>query len=192
MSATLSPAFESQATFRALMDALARPGEIRRIPGVTAPAPLLPATAAILRSLADYETPVWLDARIAQESAAVDWIRFHTGAPITRDANEAAFAVIADAGDMPRFAEFAQGTAEYPDKSTTIIVQMDSFDGEAFTLAGPGIKTERVVTLGALPGDFLDRWAENRALFPRGIDLVLVSGEQAIALPRTVRISRKA
>ena len=192
MTAALSLAFESQATFRALMDALARPGEIRRIPGVTAPSPLLPATAAILRSLADYETPVWLDARIAQESAAVDWIRFHTGAPLIRDANDAAFAVVADTGKLPRFAEFAQGSAEYPDRSTTIIAQTDSFAGDIFTLAGPGIKTECVVTLGALPHDFPERWAENRALFPRGVDLVLVAGEQVIALPRTVRISRKA
>jgi alpha-D-ribose 1-methylphosphonate 5-triphosphate synthase subunit PhnH len=192
MTAALSPAFEAQATFRALMDALARPGEIRRIPAVTAPSPLLPATAAILRSLADYETPVWLDARIANENPAVDWIRFHTGAPLTREAGEAHFAAIADASDMPSFADFAQGSAEYPDRSTTIIVQMDSFDGDAFTLAGPGIKTERVITLGALPQDFPERWAENRALFPHGIDLVLVVGEQVIALPRTVTVTRKA
>jgi alpha-D-ribose 1-methylphosphonate 5-triphosphate synthase subunit PhnH len=189
---TAALAFEAQATFRALMDALARPGEIRPIPAVTAPSPLLPTTAAILRSLADYETPIWLDARMANENLAVDWIRFHTGAPLTREAGEAHFAVIADAGDMPSFTNFAQGSAEYPDRSTTIIVQMDSFAGETFTLAGPGIKTERIVTVGALPHDFPERWAANRALFPRGIDLVLVAGEQVVAFPRTVNVTRKA
>lgn len=192
MSDTLSAAFESQAAFRALMDALARPGEIRRLPAVNAPAPLMPATAAIVRSLADYETPVWLDTSFAEQAAAVDWIRFHTGAPMTRNAEGAGFALVADTGAMPPFAAFAQGDAEYPDRSTTIIAQMESFDGDAFTLAGPGIKTEYVVTLGALPHDFSERWAENRALFPRGIDLVLVAGEDVIALPRTVRVSRKA
>jgi alpha-D-ribose 1-methylphosphonate 5-triphosphate synthase subunit PhnH len=192
MTAALSLAFEAQAAFRALMDALARPGEIRRIPGVSAPSPLLPATAAILRSLADYETPVWLDARFAEESAAADWIRFHTGAPLAREAEQAVFAVVADAQDMPSFTAFAQGSAEYPDRSTTIIVQMDSFAGETFTLAGPGIKTERIVTVGALPHDFPERWAANRALFPRGIDLVLVAGEQVVAFPRTVNVTRKA
>lgn len=192
MTTTLSPAFESQATFRALMDALARPGEIRRIPGVTAPAPLMPATAAIVRSLMDFETPVWLDARIAKQAAAVEWIRFHTGAPIAREPANASFALIADAGDMPHFTEFAQGDAEYPDRSTTIIAQMDAFDGEVFTLAGPGIKTDRAVPLGALPSNFAGRWEDNRALFPCGIDLVLVAGDEIIALPRTVRVSRKA
>lgn len=191
MTVVLSPAFEAQATFRALMDALARPGEIRTVPGVTAPSPLLPGAAAILRSLADYETPVWLDARLGEESAAAEWIRFHTGAPLAREPGDAAFAV-ADAKDLPSFADLALGSAEYPDRSTTIVAQMDLFDGEAFVLAGPGINTERVVTLGALPQDFPERWAENRALFPRGVDLVLVAGEQVIALPRTVRVTRKA
>jgi alpha-D-ribose 1-methylphosphonate 5-triphosphate synthase subunit PhnH len=189
---TAALAFESQAAFRALMDALARPGEIRRIPGVSAPSPLQAATAAIVRSLADYETPVWLNARFAKESTAVEWIRFHTGAPLARKPDQASFALIAEAGELPRFAEFAQGSAEYPDRSTTIIAQLDSFAGEIFTLTGPGIKTECVVTLGSLPHDFPERWAENRALFPRGVDLMLVAGEQVIALPRTVRISRKA
>lgn len=192
MTAALSLAFESQATFRALMEALARPGETRRIAGVRAPSPLQPATAAILRSLADYETPVWLDTRFAKESAAADWIRFHTGAPLTPDADNSAFALIADASDMPNFADFAQGSAEYPDRSTTVIAQTDSFDGETFTLAGPGIQTERVVALGALPHDFPERWTANRGLFPRGIDLVLAVGDEIVALPRTVRISRKA
>ena len=73
-------ALASQAAFRALMNALARPGEIGPVVGMTAPAPLAPAAAAIIVTLADYETPVWIDAYLAATPAIADWIRFQTGA----------------------------------------------------------------------------------------------------------------
>ncbi len=50
----MDPAYESQAAFRALMDCTARPGELRKLMGVSAPAPFAPATAALIQSLADY------------------------------------------------------------------------------------------------------------------------------------------
>jgi len=40
-----------------------------------------------------------------------------------------------------------------------------------------------------LPSDFVDRLQANRELFPRGIDLVLVAGEQVAALPRSTRVA---
>ena len=47
--------FANQAAFRALMVCLSRPGEIRTLAGVDAPTPMQPATAALVRSLADFE-----------------------------------------------------------------------------------------------------------------------------------------
>ena len=56
------PVFDSQATFRAALDALARPGRVAALPPVlTPPAPLNPATAALCLTLADLDTPLWLD-----------------------------------------------------------------------------------------------------------------------------------
>jgi len=43
-----------------------------------------------------------------------------------------------------------------------------------------------------LPDDFTARWANNRALFPRGVDVILVAGTDIAALPRTVHITRSA
>ncbi|WP_137046388.1 phosphonate C-P lyase system protein PhnH [Pseudolabrys sp. FHR47] len=185
------PAYESQASFRALMDCMARPGSIRTLKGVEAPTPFAPATAALIKSLADYETPLWLDAAFAAEKKVADWIRFHTGAPITREPGEAAFALIADACALPDFARFAQGTPEYPDRSTTVIVQIDGFTGDAITLKGPGVKTTREFAASPLPADFAARMKENRALFPRGVDLVLVAGNDIAALPRSVTVEER-
>lgn len=185
------PAYESQAAFRALMDCMARPGESRTLKGVEAPAPFAPATAALIKSLADYETPLWLDPAFAGAPKVADWIRFHTGAPIVRDPTEAAFALIADAAAMPPLAQFVQGTPEYPDRSTTLLVQIESFAGTPFTMRGPGIKAMREFVASPLPADFAARMKDNRALFPRGVDLVLVAGNDIAALPRSVMFEER-
>lgn len=185
------PAYESQASFRALMDCMARPGESRTLKSVDAPAPFALATAALIKSLADYETPLWLDPTFAAEKKVADWIRFHTGAPIVRDPDEAALALIADAATMPPLAQFAQGTPEYPDRSTTLIVQIDGFTGTSLTLRGPGIKTTCEFAASPLPADFAARMKDNRTLFPRGVDLVLVAGNDIAALPRSVTVMER-
>jgi alpha-D-ribose 1-methylphosphonate 5-triphosphate synthase subunit PhnH len=182
---------DNQAVFRALMEAMARPGEVRVSGGIDAPAPLMPATAAIVRSLADYETPVWLDDALAAEPSVAAWIRFQTGAPVVDDPGQATFALVSDAADLPDFAVFSPGSADYPDRSVTLIVQVERFSGTAFVLTGPGIQTECSLAAEPLPDDFAGRCAGNRALFPCGIDLLLVAGDRVAALPRTVRVARK-
>jgi alpha-D-ribose 1-methylphosphonate 5-triphosphate synthase subunit PhnH len=182
-------AFASQAAFRAIMECFARPGEIRTLDGVAVPAPLAPAAAALVQSLADYETPIWLDKPLTHTPAVGEWIRFQTGAPLVSDSRQAAFALIADPLGLQDFAQFAFGSEEYPDRSATLIVQIERFDGRGFAIEGPGIKGARMFAAEPLPDTFAERLSANRELFPRGVDLVLVAGEQVMALPRSVRIS---
>ncbi|MFA6264909.1 MAG: phosphonate C-P lyase system protein PhnH [Pseudolabrys sp.] len=184
----MAPAYASQSAFRALMECIARPGEIRTLDVVDAPAPFAPATAALIRSLADYESSLWLDPAFAAAPQVAGWIRFHTGAPVVREPGDAAFALIADGRALPDFARFAQGTSEYPDRSTTLIIQIDGFTGETMTLRGPGVKATRNFAASPLPADFAARMRENRALFPRGVDVVLVAGREIAALPRSVTV----
>jgi alpha-D-ribose 1-methylphosphonate 5-triphosphate synthase subunit PhnH len=167
------------------MDAMARPGTVHRLAADAAPSPLMPAAAALIRSLADYETPLWCDAAVGSE--ARDWIRFHTGAPITQQPKDASFALIADVQAMPPLVDFALGNEEYPDRSTTLIVQLARLTGPQFILEGPGINGKRAFA-AALPDDVAAQLAGNHALFPRGVDLVLVVGSEIAALPRTTRL----
>ena len=61
------PVDEAQATFRAVLDAMARPGRLHRVgTRLTAPAPLDQATAAVLLTLVDNETPLWLEPSVAR------------------------------------------------------------------------------------------------------------------------------
>ena len=180
---------ENQATFRAVMEAMARPGEIKTLRGIDAPVPLMAGTAAIVRSLADYETSVWLDATLAAAPAVAAWIQFQAGAPVVTDPQQAAFALVGNANELPDFATFSSGSADYPDRSVTLIVQIARFSGSAFCLAGPGIQSERSLAAEPLPDDFVERCACNRALFPRGIDLLLVADGRVAALPRTACVA---
>jgi alpha-D-ribose 1-methylphosphonate 5-triphosphate synthase subunit PhnH len=189
MLAYPAPVLASQAVFRAVMDALARPGEIKpMVPASAAPAPLSATAAAVALALLDYETPVWLDAPLANSPQVADWIRMQTGARVTADPQTAAFAFLADPMRMPSFDAFSIGTAEYPDRSTTLVLQVEQFGaGERWSLSGPGIAGARSFSSEPLPADFVERLGANRALFPCGVDLILVSPTAVAALPRSVR-----
>jgi alpha-D-ribose 1-methylphosphonate 5-triphosphate synthase subunit PhnH len=187
-----APVVANQVVFRALMDAVARPGEVRALPPVVgAPSPLSDTAAALALALLDYETPLWLDPPLAAAPAVAEWIRFHTGARLTADPQQAAFAIIADPVHALPFDRFALGTSEYPDRSATLVLQVDRFGGgKSLTLAGPGIADVRTFSAAPLPTDFHDRLVANRALFPRGVDLILVSASSVAALPRSVVSAR--
>jgi alpha-D-ribose 1-methylphosphonate 5-triphosphate synthase subunit PhnH len=182
------PVMAGQRAFKAVMDALSRPGTIQRLPGeAMPPGPLPQGLAEIALTLCDHDSAVWLDAKFVAEPAVSDWLRFHAGAPIVAETHEADFAL---AMTLPPLADFALGSDEYPDRSTTIVLSVPSLTGgPVLRLKGPGIKTETGIDPVGLPEDFLEQWAENRALFPRGVDLLLVGPEGLIGLPRTTRIS---
>lgn len=183
------PVLAGQRAFKAVMDALARPGTIQQLPREAAPPEALPqGLAEIALTLCDHDSTVWLDPDLVSENAVSEWLKFHTGAPIVAKTQEADFAFVTSS--LPALESFALGSDEYPDRSTTVVLSLASLTGgPALTLRGPGIKTEAHISPAGLPGDFLAQWTENREQFPRGIDLLLVGPEGLIGLPRTTRIS---
>lgn len=185
------PVFDAQTVFRAAMWALARPGRVEPVnAGLTPPAPLSPEAAALALALCDYETPIWLDAALAAEPDVAQFLRFHTGANIVDDPGAARFALIADPSEMIDFATFAQGSPEFPDASTTLIIQVTGFGATGFTLEGPGIKGTVGFGAAPLPEDLAARMATNRALFPLGVDLLLAGAGGVAGLPRSLTIRK--
>ena len=185
----------AQAGFRAVMEAMARPGAIVpcRRGDATVPPPLEATAAVVATALMDYETPFWLDAPLASSSAVDDWIRFHTGAPRVADPQHALFAFVADPERLPPFEAFALGSDAYPDRSTTLVLQVRQLgEGHALHLRGPGIHGVATLAAAPLPADMADRLVANRALFPRGVDLVLVAPGVVAALPRSSRVGARA
>ena len=183
------PVFQSQAAFRALLAALSEPGLVQDVAtGFAAPAGLEPATAIALLTLADYETPIWLPADLRAGPAGA-WLRFHCGATLVESPAEAAFAVLNGTSTAPALSAFSPGTDQFPDRSTSVIVQCDSLaGGEAVTLAGPGIAGSRGIAPKGLRPGFWTEVAANAARYPLGIDLILSHGEAIIGLPRSTQI----
>jgi len=220
MSDTLSPGFadpvaDAQACFRAVLDAMARPGRVHEVRGLMAPAPLCNAAGAVLLTLVDHETALWLDPAAA---AARGWIAFHTGAPIVDTPATAMFALALSlpdpappapsqpvpslpprsqpAGSRPdptpptsplALSALPAGMDEAPETSATLIVQVASLSsGRRFRLSGPGLREPATLAVDGLPADFAAAWALNHGRFPRGFDLVLCAGDRLAALPRGV------
>jgi alpha-D-ribose 1-methylphosphonate 5-triphosphate synthase subunit PhnH len=187
------PVLASQEVFRSVMEAMARPGLIAAVAAdVAPPAPLGIAAASLALTLLDFETPVWLDRDLAGAADIAGWLKFHTGAPITAEPSAAAFAFIAAPADMPAFDRFCLGSVEYPDRSTTLVLQVKRLsEGGPFRLTGPGIKGARTLCASPLPPELVDRMAANRELFPRGVDVILACGRELAALPRSIHLVKE-
>lgn len=178
------PVLDAQACFRALLDAMARPGRVRDVGGVIPPAPLAPATAAALLTLVDADTPLWLAPGFTE---ARDWIAFHCGCPFADNPDAAAFAV--DTG-LDGLDGLTRGSDEEPERSATLIAQIESLEaGAQWILSGPGLLVPAMLAATGLPEDFAAVWARNRSDLPRGVDLVLCAGTMLTALPRSVTVA---
>lgn len=181
---------DSQTTFRVLLAALSEPGTVRAMPvTVTGPDPLDAAMTAVVLTLADLDTPVWLD--IDDESTAqrvLRYLSFHCGCKVVDTPMTAAFALVTRPEQL-LLAGFAQGSMDYPDHATMLLVQVASLtDGPQRILSGPGIASQQVLHVAGLPASFDEQWRANGAVFPTGVDLVFCCGDRIIGLPRTTRI----
>lgn len=177
-----SPAIDSAHAFRAVMTAMAQPGTIATITGAQPPLPLSAATGAVLLTLCDTETPVYL-AGDADCAAVRTWLAFHTGAAFAGPA-DCAFAVGNWAALLP-LTGYPVGTAEYPDRSATLIVEMPDLTDTGVTLSGPGIKDSATLSLPDIAP-----FQQNAAQFPLGLDFILTSGDRLAALPRTTHVTQ--
>lgn len=186
------PTAGSQAAFRLLMNAVARPGTIQDLSSApAAPAGLERAGGAVALTLFDFETQVWLDPAF-RGGPVEDWIRFHCGCPLTDAPGDAAFALIADAAHCPPLADFNPGDAKYPDRSTTLVLQVPALvGGLGVSLSGPGIKDRAAIAPNGLPTDFWPQVLANNARFQFGVDILFVAGDLLTAVPRSTRVTIK-
>lgn len=187
----LEPVFDSQRAFRAAMDALAHPGVVQPAGHGLPDTPLPAAAAALVLALCDYETPLFLGPSIEALPGAAAYLRFHSDAMLVAEPAMAAFAVIDLLHDGLDLAAFAQGTPEYPDRSTTVIALSPSLtDGPALTFTGPGIATTATLQVAGLPAGFAQQWNANRATFPLGVDILFATSDAIVGLPRSARLSK--
>ena len=148
MPAFSQPVFDMQRVFRVVLDAMSRPARLCRLPVFPQSVPdgLSPVLAALALTLCDGESPLWLSPGLRKDETTT-WLRFHCGCPIVEEADKAAFALVADASELPPLSAFAQGVPAYPDRSATVLLAGLAFDaGTRFRGSGPGICGESTFT----------------------------------------------
>jgi alpha-D-ribose 1-methylphosphonate 5-triphosphate synthase subunit PhnH len=190
MTAALLPGFadpvlDAQATFRALLDAMAHPGRVVPVgEGLVPPAPLTPALGAVLLTLCDADTPLWTDA----PEPARGWIGFHCGCPVAADPAQAGF--VLPFGEAPALDRLDAGTDEEPHRSATLLLPVAALaEGGGWRLTGPGIAREARLSVCGAPAGFAAAFAAQRACFPRGVDVILAAPRAVACLPRSTRLA---
>ncbi|GAA0690499.1 phosphonate C-P lyase system protein PhnH [Marinobacterium maritimum] len=183
------PVQASQQVFRAALKAMSEPGTLMQIDYVEqAPKGLDLSTWQLALSLLDPDTPVWLSPALASSDAVISNLRFHCQCPLVDNPSDADFA-IALHSELPLLAELNWGTAEYPDRSTTLMVQVPALSEEAhWTLSGPGIEHTRTLRIAGLSEPFRSDLIRSRQRFPLGIDTFWCCDNRLTALPRTTSI----
>ena len=130
----------AQTTFRSVLDAMARPGQRSARRGRFRRAWRHDARHRRLAlTLFDHDTPVWLDDALSETSDVAQMAQVsHRRAGDRAIPSISSFAVIGDARGLPALDRFALGTNEYPDRSTTLILQVESLtQGRGLSCAVP-------------------------------------------------------
>lgn len=167
----------TQQTFTTLMRALSYPGRVFRLP-----ASGIDAFGAIADALVDLETSYYTNhaelrtmlARTGGRALAVELAMYQFYPRL----DQLAVRLLADA---------PVGTYSYPDESATLAIGCTLGAGRALRLNGPGIAAVEYLWVDGIPDPL---WAlrEQVCRYPLGWDLLLVSGDQVLGLPRTTRI----
>ena len=184
-----SPVDDSQQVFRGVLEALSRPGSLQQlVVPVEFPGEVSGATAAVLLALTDYSTPIWFDDRFVARGLP-EYLKFHTGAPVAELRSAAVFGVVDPTADGSALDGFALGTAEYPDRSATLILEVPDFGtGQPAVLEGPGIDGTTRFAAPVLSPVIWTALQANSCLFPLGLDIIFTAGDQIAAIPRSTKI----
>ena len=178
----------SQQTFRAIFAAMEHPGRLVTIhENPYAPDVLNSASAAVCLTLLGYETPVWTDADL--NSPAISWLQLGCESSVVTETCMAYYAIITKPACMPALNFFRIGPFEYPEKETTIIVQVDDI------IPATGTDHSNVVTyktawleFKGITEKFWIQWRQLSRLNPPGINIFITCDDVLVALPRIKRI----
>lgn len=184
----IDPVAGAQLTFRAALQALSHPGRVQSLDPIAqtcgVPSGLSPAMTALLLSLVDGDTPLWLPAGI--DESVRRFVRFHCACQLVDQPARARFVVVPAGFDAPALSACDPGDAAYPDRSATMLIEVTSLcSGAVVSLRGPGIETNQPLAVSGLPRDFWSQWQANQRRFPLGVDVLLTCAGQLAGLPRT-------
>ena len=177
----IDPVSDTQACFRALVDAMSRPGTVQETP-------VTPADHAVLATLVDHEVTCYTPDETVRTALANEG-RF-TEAPAEE-------ADIVHEPDPPGVdcAALSRGTLKEPSNGATIVYRVDGIERDTagtdwtrLAVTGPGVDGKRRLAVDGVPPGEVETLAAAQSSYPRGIDAVLATGGRLAALPRSVEL----
>jgi len=163
----------ANATFEALMWALARPGDIRALPE--------PGLGQIVEALVDLECSAHGDSpelrRVIAEAGAEVAVHVAMADHVFIERFD---------GDVDSLMALRCGSALYPDDGATVVIAAGLGEGQRLRLSGPGVEAPLELAV-ALPAAIW-RLREQLCLYPEGFDLFVVDGPRVLGLPRSTTI----
>ncbi|MES9991414.1 MAG: phosphonate C-P lyase system protein PhnH [Candidatus Thiodiazotropha sp.] len=167
-----------QQNYRALLDAISYPGEIKNIQHDDEG----PASNAVLATLLDAEVSLADPNGLLEEG---DWplLQAAVAAPDKAD-------YILCAGSKAAEFQPKLGSLPSPEQSATLIICVESLHGGELklSLSGPGVNGKRACAITGLDPAWLsqrDGWV---CSYPLGVDLLFVDDSAVLALPRTTKV----
>jgi alpha-D-ribose 1-methylphosphonate 5-triphosphate synthase subunit PhnH len=191
------PVFGSQAVFRRLLEAAARPGAVMALSELTPQIPpkhLRPACALLL-SLLDLEVGLHVLGPEAEEIA--EYLHFNTDArhvPL----EDADFILVIGPDSGGRISRVKRGSLLSPHEGSTIVYAPEALGAPpgprtvTLSVSGPGVQGE--ARLG-ITGICREEWHRLRGLmdFPLGVDIWLAAADGHLAvLPRSAHWAEEA
>jgi alpha-D-ribose 1-methylphosphonate 5-triphosphate synthase subunit PhnH len=178
---------QEQRAFRALLDAMSRPGTTHALPAARPADGVWGSALVIMQCLLDHEVTFAVE---ADDRSVHEQILRRTGARSA--ALAAADYVLSDAAHAVDVIEMvSEGYFEEPERSATVVVLVDAVGSGSLraVLSGPGIQTVQPLEIDGLDAAALRALVERNAVYPTGIDTILVDPQGRVAcLPRSTRI----
>jgi alpha-D-ribose 1-methylphosphonate 5-triphosphate synthase subunit PhnH len=184
--------FDSQKTFRILLQAMSRPGRIGRLPPQPyqrTPSGLNPFALTVLKTLCDHEVSIGVGGR--PEWAG--YLAANTGSPL-RPAAEADYVLLDGSVFDEAFLRLRRGSLEFPERGALALLAVRALSenggpGCRLTIRGPGVEAAQRLGVEGLDGRYPQALAGLNELFPLGLDCCLLDREGRLAcLPRSCRV----
>ena len=199
----ISPSFEnterdSQIIFRQVLNSFSRPA----VPFEISPRVKSSKTdsarvgTSLLLALMDTGSSLHLLLKEHDNNLA-DFLKFHTGCRIASGPEQANYIWVQSSERLPSLMECALGSAEFPEASSTLIIDVEGFKIDANSSnhspwTGPGINGELYIEIMGLNDQFWSDRKNIRPLFPCGVDVIFCSPTHIVSLPRSTRIGEAA
>jgi phosphonate C-P lyase system protein PhnH len=199
--ATILPLSQSSAIVSAAVKTEPTVETVKKVPRLYADdwqhEQLYSTTWSVAQSLLDSDCRIVTSTTLSQKSI-LQSIRFYTDAKVAQTAQQAQFAFI----NLDEWTDnnlYSTGSLIAPHESCTLVIQVPDISNEPHILSsglllpdllltGPGIKTQKSLSIAGLTPLHIEFLIENNHLYPCGIDIIFCSPTHVAALPRSTVI----